>query len=72
MIARDLLGGEMVVNLQSYIDILELKMEVMEQGHIKVIKEHPFLLDTLDKYELFFTKLLGGHGHSLKQDGVLH
>lgn len=43
-------------------------MEVMEQGHIKVIKEHPFLLDTLDKYEQLLTKLQGGRGHSLKND----
>lgn len=64
--SEDLLGGATTANLQSYIDILDLKMGIMEHGRIKVIKEHPLLLDTLDKYEQFFTKLLGGHGHSLK------
>lgn len=44
----------------------------MEQSHIKVLKEHPPLLDTLKLYEQFLIKLLGMHGHNLKLDRVLH
>lgn len=69
---EDPLGGETIDKLQSCVDILELKIEAMEQSRIKVVKEHPLLLDELEQYEQLLVKLLGRHGHSLKQDRVLH
>lgn len=68
---EDLWGSETISSLQSCIDILDLKIGIMEQSRIKVLKEHPLLLDALEQYEQFLVKLLGRHGHSLKHNRVL-
>lgn len=74
---EDLLGGDSIENLQSYIYILELKIEMLQQYGKDITNSHLPLLGSVKKYENFVEKLLGifglgilGAGHS-KEDNVL-
>lgn len=62
---QDLLGGEDFSNLQSCIDILELKVEMIDQCRAKVLKQHPPLSSLFEQYEQYITKLLSKYGINL-------
>lgn len=75
---EDLLGGDSVENLQSYIYILELKNEMLQQYGKDITDAHSPLLNAIKKYEKFVGQLLGIFGLGivnvgfLEEDNVLH
>lgn len=75
---EDLLGGDSIENLQSYIYILELNIEMLKHYGKRITDIHLPLLGSIKKYENFVEKLLGifrllilSNGH-LEEDNVLH
>lgn len=65
------MGGEDPGNVQTCIDILEMKVDTANQCLTKVLKERPPFLDLLEHYEQQVAELLGKYGIVLLQDKVL-
>lgn len=66
-----LLGGDNIGNLQSYIYILELKVEILQQRRKKMMETHPPLLGSIGRYQKFLENFLGIFGLGILSSGHL-
>lgn len=68
---NDLFGGDDFDSLQSYIFVIEFKIEVPEQCRSKILEARAPLLKSIGKYENFLKKLLGVYDHDILSHGCL-
>lgn len=66
-----LLGGDDFDSLQSYIFIIEFKIEVLAQCKSGILEARAPFLKSIGKYKNFVKNLLGAYGHDILKDSHL-